>query len=86
MRSQTLRASGEGQQVQGGPPPSGVQHLPAIGRDWGWGRCSPEGVVHGAATASQVGPSVSSCSSGGWIWEARHYGREERAGYHEMHV
>lgn len=78
MRSQTLRASREGEQVQGGPPPRRVRHLPAIGRNWGWGRCGPEGVVHGAAAAPQVGPSVCSCSSGGWIWEARHCGREER--------
>lgn len=70
----------------GSPSPRRVQHLPAIGRDWGWGCCSPEGVVHGATTASKVSPSVCSCSSGGRIWEARHYKRGERAGHSESHA
>lgn len=57
-----------------GRPP----HLPAVGRDRGWGRRGPEGVVHGAAAASQVGPSVGGRGGGSWIREAGHCGWGER--------
>lgn len=57
-----------------------LPHLPAIGRDRGRGRRSAEGVVHGAATASQVRPSVGGRGGGGWIREAGHCGvGKERA-------
>lgn len=57
--------------VQGGPP--GRQpYLPAVGRDRGRWRRGPEGVVHGAATASQVRPSVGGRGGGGWIRKAGH--------------
>lgn len=64
----------------GGPPGvGGLPHLPAVGRDRGRGRRGPEGVVHGAAAASQVRPSVGGRGGGGWIREAGHCGRQERA-------
>lgn len=59
-------------------PRWGAPHLPAVGRDRGRGRRGPEGVVHGAATAAQVRPSVGGRRRGGWIREAGHCGREER--------
>lgn len=55
-----------------GRPAQEAAHLPSVGRDGGRGRRSPKGVVHGAATASQVGPSVGSRSRGGWIRKAGH--------------
>lgn len=55
-------------------PPGGPRHLPAVGRDRGRGRRGPEGVVHGAAAASQVRPSVGGRGGGCWIREAGHCG------------
>lgn len=59
-------------------PRWGAPHLPAVGRDRGRGRRGPKGVVHGAATATQVRPSVGGRRRRGWIREAGHCGREER--------
>lgn len=77
MRSQT----GGGGAGAGGPPGGGggrPPHLPAICRDRRRGRRGPEGVVHGAAAASQVRPSVGGRGGGCWIREAGHCGRERR--------
>lgn len=77
---------GEAGLVQGGPPRR-LPHLPAIGRDRGRGRCGPEGVVHGAAAASQVRPSVGGRGGGCWIREAWHCGARggrERESEHRL--
>lgn len=67
MRSQTGR--GWRGRARRRPP-----HLPAVGRDRRRGRRGPEGVVHGAAAASQVRPSVGGRRGGCWIREAGHCG------------
>lgn len=55
-----------------GRPAQEAAHLPSVGRDGGRGRRGPKGVVHGAATASQVRPSVGGRGGGGWIRKAGH--------------
>lgn len=69
------------QQAGAGGPARGPPYLPAVGRDRGRGRRGPEGVVHGAAAASQVRPAVGGRGGGGWIREAGHCGarRESEA-------
>lgn len=71
LRGQSRPACANRRGGAGGPAQEAA-HLPSVGRDGGRGRRGPEGVVHGAATASQVRPSVGGRGGGGWIRKARH--------------